>query len=141
MPLLPSWPTQTMRRSASRFRTMDAEGSFNGCVHHDATVLANGGEREDVGQRVGIVPDRPKILDVADKRQNPGAAICVNLQLAVAAPDVSEEIRVLKTKTVDWLTRSTQDDGMSSRREGNWVKVKSETSWFALSSLATMALV
>ena len=48
-------------------RAMDAEGSFSGRVHCDATKLANGGEREDVGQRVGIVPDSPKILDVADK--------------------------------------------------------------------------
>ena len=40
----------------------------------------------------------------------------------------------LKTKTVDWLSRSTQDDGMSS-----WVKVKSEISWFLLSSSATVA--
>ena len=60
-------------------RTMDAEGSFNGRVHCDATKLANGGEREDVGQRVGIVPDSPEILDVADKRRNLGAAIGVNL--------------------------------------------------------------
>jgi len=36
-------------------RMMDAEGSFNRRVHCDATELANGGEREDVGQRVGIV--------------------------------------------------------------------------------------
>jgi len=79
-------------------RTMDAEGSFNGRVHRDATELANGGEREDVGQRVGIVLDSPKILDVANKRQNLGAAIGVNLQLPVAAPDVSEEIRVFKTR-------------------------------------------
>jgi hypothetical protein len=41
----------------------------------EATKLANGGEREDVGQRVGIVPDSPKILDVTDKRRNLGAAI------------------------------------------------------------------
>ena len=41
---------------------MDTEGSFNGRVHRDATKLANGGEREDVGQRVGIVPDSPKFL-------------------------------------------------------------------------------
>jgi len=60
-------------------RTMDAEGSFNGRVHCDATKLANRGEREDVGQRVGIVPDSPKILDVADKQQNLGAAIGVDL--------------------------------------------------------------
>jgi len=72
--------------------TMDAEGIFNRRVHHDATELANGGGRENLGQRVGIVPDSPKILDVANKRQNLGAAICVNLQ-TVAAPDVSEEIR------------------------------------------------
>jgi hypothetical protein len=43
-------------------RTMDAEGSFNRRVHCDATERANGGEREDVGQRVGIVPDSPKFL-------------------------------------------------------------------------------
>jgi len=67
---------------------MDAEGSFNRSVYRDATELANGGEREDVGQRVGIVPDSPKILDVANKRRNLGAAILVHLQLAVAAPDV-----------------------------------------------------
>ena len=95
-------------------RTMDAEGSFNRRVHRDATELANGGEREDVGQRVGIVPDSPKILDVANTRRNLGAAIRVNLQLTVAAPDVSEEFGFLKTETVDWLSRSTQDDGMSS---------------------------
>ena len=79
-------------------RTMDAEGSFNGRVHCDATELANGGEREDVGQRVRIVPDSAKILDVANKRRNLGAAIGVNLQLTVAAPDVNEEIRVLKNR-------------------------------------------
>jgi len=73
-------------------RAMHAEGSFNRQVHGDATELANGGNREDVGQRVWIVPDRPKILDVANKRRDLGAAICVNLQLTVAAPDVSEEI-------------------------------------------------
>jgi hypothetical protein len=93
---------------------MDAEGSFNGRVHCDATELANGGEREDVGQRVGIVPDSTKILDVANKRRNLGAAIGVDLQLTVAAPDVREEIRVINTETVDWLSRSTQEDGMSS---------------------------
>ena len=60
-------------------RTMDAEGSFNGRVHRDATKLANGGEREAVGQRAGIVPDSPKILGVADKRRNLGAAIGVDL--------------------------------------------------------------
>ena len=54
--------------------TMDAEGSFNRRVHRDATELANGGNREDVGQRVWIVPDRPKILDVANKRRDLGAA-------------------------------------------------------------------
>ena len=48
-------------------RTMDAEGSFNRRVHGYATQFANGDKREDVGQRVGIVPDSPKILDVADK--------------------------------------------------------------------------
>ena len=58
---------------------MDAEGSFNGRVHCDATKLAKGGEREDVGQSVGIVPDSPKILAVADKRQNLAAAIGVDL--------------------------------------------------------------
>ena len=95
-------------------RRMDTEGSFNGRVHRDATELANGGKREDVGQRAGIVPDSTKILDVASKRQNLGAAIGVEFQLTVAAPDVSEEIRVIKTETVDWLSRSTQEDGMSS---------------------------
>ena len=79
-------------------RTMDADGSFNGRVHCDATELASFGEREDVGQRVWIVPDRPKILDVANKRRDLGAAICVNLHLAVAAPDVREEIRVFKNR-------------------------------------------
>ena len=73
---------------------MHAEGSFNRRVHRDATELANGGKREDVGQRVRIVPDGPKILDIANKRRDLGAAICVNLQVAVAAPDVREEIRV-----------------------------------------------
>jgi hypothetical protein len=43
-------------------RTMDAEGSFNGRVHRDATELANGGKRDDVGERVGIVPDSTKFL-------------------------------------------------------------------------------
>ena len=33
-------------------RTMHAEGSFNRRVHGDATQFANGGKREDVGQRV-----------------------------------------------------------------------------------------
>jgi len=75
-------------------RTMDAEGSFNGRVHRDATEFANGGEREDVGQIVRIVPDNAKILDVANKRRNLGAAIRVNLQLTVAAPEVSAEFRV-----------------------------------------------
>ena len=79
-------------------RTMDAEGSSNRRVHRDATELADGSEREDVGQRVGIVPDSPKILDVANKRRNLGAAIRVNLQLTVAAPDVSEEIRVFENR-------------------------------------------
>jgi hypothetical protein len=79
-------------------RTMHAEGSFNRRVHRDATELANGGEREDVGQRVGIVPDRPNILDVANKRLNLGAAIGVNLQLTVAAPEVREEIRVFENR-------------------------------------------
>jgi len=79
-------------------RTMDAEGSFNRRVHRDTTELANGGEREDVGQRVGIVPDSPKILDVANKRRNLVAAIRVNLQMTVAAPDVSEEIRVFENR-------------------------------------------
>ena len=46
-----------------------------------------------VGQRVGIVPDSTKILDVANKRRNLGAAIGVDLQLTVAVPDVSEAIR------------------------------------------------
>jgi len=71
---------------------MDTEGSFNGRVHCDAAELANGGEREDVGQRVGIVPDSTKILDVAtsDKTWVPPL---VWIQLTVAAPDVSEEIR------------------------------------------------
>jgi len=78
-------------------RTMDAEGSFNGRVHRDATELANGGEREDVGQRVGV-PDSTKILDVANKQRNLGAAIGVDLQLTVAAPDISEEIRVFKNR-------------------------------------------
>ena len=78
--------------------TMDAEGSFNRRVHRDATELANGGKREDVGQRVRIVPDSPKILDVAKKQQNLGAATRVNLQLTVAAPDVSEEIRVFENR-------------------------------------------
>jgi len=64
---------------------MHAEGSFNRRVHGDATQFANGGKREDVGQGVGIVPDSTKILD---------AAIGVDLQLTVAAPGVSEEIRV-----------------------------------------------
>ena len=77
---------------------MDAEGSFNRRVHGDATQFANGGKREDVGQRVWIVPDRPNILDVANKRLNLGAAICVNLQVAVAAPEVSEEIRVFENR-------------------------------------------
>ena len=58
---------------------MDAEGIFNRRVHRDATELANGGKREDVGQRVGIAPDSPKILDVANKRRNLGAAIGVDL--------------------------------------------------------------
>jgi len=93
---------------------MDAEDSFNGRVHCDATELATSGKREDVGQRVGIVPDSPKILDVAKKRRNLGAAIRVNLQPTVAAPDVSEEFRILNSETVDWLSRSTQDNGMSS---------------------------
>jgi len=79
-------------------RTMEAEGSFNGRVHRDATELANGGEREDVGQRVGIVPDSTKILDVANKRRNLGAAIHVNLQMTVAAPDVREEFRVFRNR-------------------------------------------
>ena len=79
-------------------RTMDAEGSFNRRVHRDATELANAGEREDFGQSVGILPDSPKILDVANRRQNLGAAIRVNLQLTVAAPDVSEEIRVFENQ-------------------------------------------
>jgi hypothetical protein len=74
---------------------MDAESSFNGRVHRDATELANGSEREHVGQRVGIVPDCAKILDIVNKQRNLGAAIGV-LQLTVAAPDVSEEIRVKK---------------------------------------------
>jgi len=77
---------------------MDAEGSFNRRVHRDATELANGGEREDDGQRVGIVPDSPKILDAANKQQNLGAAIRVNLQQAVAAPDVLEEFRVFENR-------------------------------------------
>jgi hypothetical protein len=77
---------------------MDTEGSFNGRVHRDATELANGGKREDVGQRAGIVPDSTKILDVASKRQNLGAAIGVEFQLTVAAPDVSEEIRVFENR-------------------------------------------
>ena len=77
---------------------MHAEGSFNGRVHRDATELANGSEREDVGQRVGIVQDSTKILDVANKRRNLGAAIGVDLQLTVAAPDVSEEIRVFENR-------------------------------------------
>ena len=76
---------------------MDAEGSFNGRVPSDATELANGGEREDVGQ-IGIVHGSPKILDVTNKRRNLGAAIGVDLQLTVAAPDVSEEIRVFKNR-------------------------------------------
>jgi hypothetical protein len=46
---------------------MHAEGSFIRRVHGDATQFANGGKREDVGQRVGIVPDSAKILDVANK--------------------------------------------------------------------------
>ena len=71
---------------------MHAEGSFNRRVHGDATQFANGGKREDVGQRVGIVPDSARILDVANKRRDLGAAIGVDLQLAVAAPDVREEI-------------------------------------------------
>jgi len=71
---------------------MHAEGSFNIRVHGDATQFANGGKREDVGQRVGIVPDSPEILDVANKRQDLGAAICVSLQMGVAAPYVREEI-------------------------------------------------
>jgi len=79
-------------------RTMDTEGSFNGRVHREAAELANGGEREDVGQRVRIVPDSTKILDVANKRRNLGAAIGVDLQLTVAAPDVSEEIRVFENR-------------------------------------------
>jgi len=55
-------------------RTMHAEGSFNRRVHGDATQFVNGGKREYVGQRVGIVPDSPKILDVANKRRDLGAA-------------------------------------------------------------------
>jgi len=93
---------------------MHAEGSFDRRVHGDATQFANGGKREDVGQRVGIVPDSPKILDVVDKRRNLGAVIGVDIQLTVAAPDDSEKIRVFKNETVDWLSSSTQDDGMSS---------------------------
>ena len=77
---------------------MHAKGSFNRRVHGDATPFANGGKREDVGQRVGIVPDSPKILDVANKQRDLVATICVNLQLAVAAPDVREEIRVFKNR-------------------------------------------
>ena len=77
---------------------MHAEGSFNRRNHGDATQFANGGKREDVGQRVGIVPDCAKILDVADKRRNLGAVIGVDIQLTVAAPDVSEKIRVFKNR-------------------------------------------
>jgi len=77
---------------------MDTEGSFNGRVHRDAAELANGGKREDVGQRIGIVPDSTEILDVANKRRNLGAAIGVDLQLPVAAPDVSEEVWVFKNQ-------------------------------------------
>jgi len=73
---------------------MHAEGCFNRRVHGDATQFANGGKREDVGQRVGILPDSAKILDVANKRRNLGAAIGVDLQPTVAAPDISEEFRV-----------------------------------------------
>jgi len=69
-------------------RMMDAEGSFNRGVHCDATKLANGGKRKNVGQRVRIVPYSPEILDVARKQRDLGAAIGVDLQLAVAAPDV-----------------------------------------------------
>ena len=79
-------------------KTMDTEGSFNGRVHRDAAELAKGGEREDVGQRVWIVPDCHDILDVADKRRNLGAAIGVDLQLTVAVPDVSEAIRVFENR-------------------------------------------
>jgi len=79
-------------------RTMDAEGSFNRRVHGDATQFANGDKREDVGQRVGIVPDSPKILAVANKREDLGAAICVDLQLAVGTPEVREEIRVFENR-------------------------------------------
>jgi len=77
---------------------MHAEGSFNRRVHGDATQFANGGKREDVGQRVGIVPDSAKILDVANKQRDLGATIGVNLQLTVAAPDASEEIRVFENR-------------------------------------------
>jgi hypothetical protein len=74
---------------------MHAEGSFNRRVHGDATQFSNGGKREILAKESGlIVPDGPKILDIANKRRDLGAAICVNLQVAVAAPDVREEIRV-----------------------------------------------
>ena len=77
---------------------MHAEGSFNRRAHGDSTQFANGGKREDVGQRVGILPDSAKILDVANKRRDLGATIGVDLQLTVAAPDVSEEIRVFENR-------------------------------------------
>jgi len=120
---------------------MHAEGSFNRRAHGDATQFANGGKREDVGQRVGIVPDSTKILDVADKRRNLGAAIGVDLQLTVAAPHVSEEIRVFKNQNsrVDVEKHPGRCCELVTR--GQLGEGKSETSWFALSSSSTMASV
>ena len=120
---------------------MDTEGSFNGRVHRDAAEFANGGKREDVGQRVGIVPDSRKILDVANKRRDLGAVICVNLQLAVAALDVPEEIRVFENQNSRLAVEKHPGRWDELVTRGQLGEGKIRNSWFVLSSLATMASV
>jgi hypothetical protein len=64
--------------------------------------------------RVGIVPDSPKMFDVANKQRKLGAAIRVNLQLTLAAPDVSEEIRVFENQNSRFVLSAAM---MASVRE------------------------
>jgi len=49
-----------------------------------------------VRQRVGVVPYRAEVLNVANERRELRAAVDVNLQLVAAATNVGEETRVFE---------------------------------------------
>jgi hypothetical protein len=91
---------------------MHVQCRFDVGVHGDTTLAANLRERQDVSQRVGVIPYSAEIAYVADERGKLGAAVGEYLRGVGLVRMLVRKCGLRNTETVDWLSRSTQVLGM-----------------------------